>query len=60
MKSDSNWYVNKMLASFIQSCGRGVRSKGDFCTTYVLDGAITDVILKNKHKIPKYFLDRFV
>jgi ATP-dependent DNA helicase DinG len=60
MKSDSNWYINKMLASFIQSCGRGVRSKGDFCTTYVLDGAITDVILKNKHKIPKYFLDRFV
>jgi Rad3-related DNA helicase len=60
MKSDPNWYINKMISSFIQSCGRGIRSKKDFCTTYVLDGAIADVVLKNKHKIPKYFLDRFI
>lgn len=60
MKIDSNWYINKMLSAFIQSCGRGVRSKKDYCTTYVLDAAIIEAIIKNKHKIPKYFLERFM
>jgi Rad3-related DNA helicase len=53
-------YTNKMLSSLIQACGRGVRSNKDHCVTYILDGAIVENILKYKHKIPKYFLDRFV
>ena len=60
MKSDFNWYTNKMLSSLIQACGRGVRSNKDHCVTYILDAAIVENILKYKHKIPKYFLDRFV
>jgi Rad3-related DNA helicase len=60
MKLDSNWYINKMLSSLIQSCGRGVRSHKDHCVTYILDAAIIEAVIKNKHKIPKYFLDRFV
>jgi len=60
MKVDSNWYINKMLSALIQSCGRGVRSREDYCTTYILDAAIIEAIIKNKHKIPKYFLDRFM
>tara|TARA_R110002020_G_scaffold79078_3_gene198416 strand:+ start:10960 stop:12597 length:1638 start_codon:yes stop_codon:yes gene_type:complete len=60
MKSDFNWYTNKMLCSVIQSCGRGVRSQKDFCATYILDGAIVENIVKNKSKLPKYFLDRFL
>ena len=60
MKINFSWYVNKMLSSFIQACGRGIRSKEDHCVTYVLDGAIAEVVFKNKNKIPKYFLDRFV
>ena len=60
MKSDFNWYTNKMLSSLIQACGRGVRSSKDHCVTYILDAAIVENILKYKHKIPKYFLDRFV
>jgi Rad3-related DNA helicase len=60
MKVDPSWYVNKMLSSLIQSCGRAVRSKQDHCTTYILDGAIIDSVLKNRSKLPKYFLDRFV
>lgn len=59
MKLDSNWYINKMLSALIQSCGRGVRSREDYCTTYILDAAIVEAIIKNKHKIPKYFIDRF-
>ena len=57
---DKIWYTNKMLVSLIQACGRGIRSKQDHCVTYILDGTIYDVILKNKNKLPTYFLDRFV
>tara|TARA_R110002033_G_scaffold100148_1_gene148550 strand:+ start:8430 stop:10064 length:1635 start_codon:yes stop_codon:yes gene_type:complete len=60
MNDDFNWYVNKMLCSVIQSCGRGVRSKEDYCTTYILDGAIVESVVNNKHKLPKYFIDRFL
>lgn len=60
MKLDFNWYINKMLCSLIQSCGRGIRSHKDHCVTYILDAAIVEAIIKNKNKIPKYFLDRFV
>jgi Rad3-related DNA helicase len=60
MKLDFNWYTNKMLSNLIQACGRGVRSNKDFCTTYILDAAIIECIIKNKSKIPKYFIDRFM
>ena len=60
MKDDFNWYTNKMLCSVIQSCGRGVRSKKDYCTTYILDGAVVESIVNNKHKLPKYFINRFL
>jgi len=60
MKDDFNWYSNKMLCSVIQSCGRGIRSKKDYCTTYILDGAVVESVVNNKHKLPKYFIDRFL
>ena len=60
MKDDFNWYSNKMLCSVIQSCGRGIRSKKDYCRTYILDGAIVESVINNIHKLPKYFIDRFV
>jgi len=60
MKDDYDWYVNKMLCSLIQSCGRGIRSKKDHCVTYILDANIAHNILNNKHKLPNYFLNRFL
>lgn len=56
---DKRWYQNKMLATIIQSCGRGVRSVDDECVTYILDAAVTQAIKRNSSKIPKYFLERF-
>lgn len=58
-KEDPNWYQNKMLNNVIQACGRGVRSKTDKCVTYILDKCITDAVLVNRHKLPRYFLKRF-
>jgi len=57
---DKIWYTNKMLINLVQSCGRGIRSKDDYCVTYILDGTAGEVVLANKHKLPKYFIDRFV
>lgn len=57
---DKIWYTNKMLINLVQSCGRGIRSKDDYCVTYILDGAAGEVVLANKHKLPKHFIDRFV
>lgn len=59
-KYDPDWYMNKMLNSLIQSCGRGVRTITDECVTYILDTSIYDCILKAKHKLPEYFKKRFV
>jgi Rad3-related DNA helicase len=59
MKEDPEWYTNKMLNILIQACGRGVRTKGDKCVTYILDGTITDAVLRSSKKLPKYFLSRF-
>lgn len=60
MKSDFNWYQNKMLSSLIQACGRGIRSSKDHCTTYILDAAIIEALIKERYKMPKYFIDRFL
>ena len=59
-KEDPQWYQNKMLNNFIQACGRGVRSKDDHCVTYVLDGCITDAVLRCRSRLPRYFIKRFV
>lgn len=58
MKIDNDWYTNRMLCTLVQACGRGVRSETDECITYILDGTIYDVIKRNQHKLPKYFIKR--
>jgi len=58
-KEDGQWYVNKMLNNLIQACGRGVRSVDDYCITYIMDACITDAVIQNRSKLPKYFLKRF-
>ncbi len=59
MKLDKDWYSNKMLCTLVQACGRGIRSGEDECITYILDGSIFDTVLRNKSKLPKYFVERF-
>lgn len=54
------WYVNKMLTSVIQMCGRGVRSNKDYCKTYIIDGNIADTVIRNVSILPKHFINRFV
>lgn len=58
-QQDREWYENKMLSSLVQACGRGIRTEQDHCSTYILDGMIKTVLLNSKHKLPKYFIERF-
>lgn len=57
---DKDWYTNQMLINLVQACGRGVRSKDDYCVTYILDGNIYQAVITNKDKLPKHFIDRFI
>lgn len=57
---DPDWYTNKMLSTFIQMCGRTIRSELDESITYVLDATLTKKLLELGNKIPKYIRDRFI
>lgn len=58
--NDKEWYTDAMLSTLIQMCGRCNRSESDYSETFILDGLILDAVLRNKEKLPKYFLERFV
>jgi Rad3-related DNA helicase len=51
------WYTSSMLLSVVQGCGRGTRSKDDWCVSYLLDRKITDAIGKYPNLVPGWFLD---
>jgi len=60
MKFSNSWYVDKMLCTLIQACGRIIRSKKCEGPTYILDGGLLSALHKNKKKLPLSFLNRFV
>lgn len=55
---DPDWYTDKMISTFVQMCGRTIRSHSDTSITYVLDAVLTKRIIENKDKLPKYIIDR--
>jgi ATP-dependent DNA helicase DinG len=55
---DKDWYENAMLNNLVQMCGRTTRSKKDYSTTYILDGNSINALIKAKHKLPGYFIER--
>lgn len=58
-EEDKEWYSDAMLSTLIQMAGRCNRTASDYAVTYILDGSIVDAVLKNKEKLPKYFINRF-
>lgn len=55
---DREWYIDSMLSTLIQMAGRCNRCIEDESVTYILDGSITDAIIRYADKLPKYFKDR--
>lgn len=58
-EEDTDWYIDKMISTFIQMCGRTIRSETDTSITYVLDGTLTKNLLRYKERLPKYIIQRF-
>ena len=52
----SKWYKTYSLHRLIQGCGRGIRHKDDWATTYLVDTNCDDLLSYNS---PKQFKDRF-
>ena len=57
---DKEWYLDAMLSTLIQMCGRCNRCESDYSVTFILDSNILNAVLQNKDKLPKYFIERFV
>lgn len=55
---DKGWYENQMLNTLVQMCGRGTRSKNDYCNTYILDGNGMRVLPRVRSKLPDHFFSR--
>jgi Rad3-related DNA helicase len=56
MEDDPTWYGYRSLMTFIQACGRGVRSSEDYCLTYLVDPGFMGFINRNKRLFPPWFL----
>jgi len=52
---DWNWYAGKAAIALQQAVGRGMRSKDDWCHTYVLDQSAAELMEKNNHLFEDWF-----
>ncbi len=51
------WYSWKTCCDLQQMCGRGIRSKIDYCDTIIIDGSFGDLLRYSSHLFPKWLLD---
>ncbi len=54
--NDWQWYNQKAIISITQAAGRGMRSKDDYCVTYLLDSSFKSLLQKD-HLFENWFLD---
>jgi Rad3-related DNA helicase len=54
---DWTWYAGKAAINLQQAVGRGMRSKDDWCHTYILDKSAAGLIEKNEYLFEDWFLD---
>jgi Rad3-related DNA helicase len=59
MKRDPDWYAFKTVSSILQSYGRGMRSKDDYCTTFITDADIHSVLNDGWRRCAKFIPDYF-
>ncbi|WP_296789495.1 helicase C-terminal domain-containing protein [uncultured Methanobrevibacter sp.] len=54
---DKEWYNFHTIIPLMQSYGRGIRSKTDYCVTYILDSAFENLLRYNTYLFEDYFLE---
>lgn len=58
LKINPEWYREKAILNVLQGTGRSVRSETDWAVTYILDGALADLIHNNRKSFPAEFIQR--
>ena len=53
-----NWYINDVINKMVQGLGRGVRSKDDWCESYILDGCWNDIMTRSSQFLTPKLLER--
>lgn len=51
------WFDVQTVRDLVQMTGRGVRNKDDWCVTYVLDGAVNQLVKKSGDLFPDWWLE---
>jgi Rad3-related DNA helicase len=59
MKIFPKWYESQASTEIIQGIGRGVRSKNDYCETFILDSNFNFLYLNTHTQYPKEIKERF-
>lgn len=58
LKINPDWYRWKAILNVLQGTGRSVRNENDWAITYILDGALSDLIHSNRNAFPIEFMQR--
>ncbi len=59
-RGGQSWYAVQTIRSIIQMTGRGMRSKDDWCDTYVLDSSFKRLWRDSERLFPKWWKDSLV
>ncbi len=54
-KGGKTWYAVQTIRAIVQMCGRGMRSKDDWCDTYILDSQFKRLWKNHRRLFPKWF-----
>ncbi|MCX6814742.1 MAG: DEAD/DEAH box helicase family protein [Candidatus Aenigmarchaeota archaeon] len=60
MSLDRNWYQWKTVLRLVQTYGRGIRSREDWCDTYIFDSSFSVLLKTGKDLFPKWFTEAIV
>jgi len=58
LKLNAVWYHQKTIIEILQSIGRTVRHKNDWCVTYILDASLSNLISRYKSSFSEDFFKR--
>ena len=53
------WYDGETMKTIVQSLGRGIRHKDDWCITYIVDGSFENIYDKMEGRISPEIYERF-
>jgi Rad3-related DNA helicase len=59
-RGGQTWYAVQTIRSIAQMTGRGMRSAGDWCDTYVLDAQFRRIYKDHKRLFPKWWRESLV